>query len=56
MEVDFSKLIPAEYIPLLQKAVEEAGRSRLKPIKDLLPEEVSYFMVKSYLYFLSKNN
>jgi ATP-dependent DNA helicase RecQ len=55
MEVDFSKLIPAEYIPMLQKAVEEAGRSRLKPIKDLLPEEVSYFMVKSYLYFLSKN-
>jgi ATP-dependent DNA helicase RecQ len=55
LEVDFSKLIPAEYLPLLQKAVEEAGRSRLKPIKDLLPEEVSYFMVKSYLYFLSKN-
>ncbi|TDL66571.1 DNA helicase RecQ [Rhodococcus qingshengii] len=55
MEVDFSRLIPADYIPLLQKAVEEAGRSRLKPIKDLLPEEVSYFMVKSYLYFLSKN-
>jgi ATP-dependent DNA helicase RecQ len=55
LEVDFSKLIPAEYIPLLQKAVEEAGRSRLKPIKDLLPEEVSYFMVKCYLYFLSKN-
>jgi ATP-dependent DNA helicase RecQ len=56
MEVDFSKLIPAEYLPLLQKAVDEAGRSRLKPIKDLLPEEVSYFMVKSYLYFLSKKN
>ncbi|MCM3694377.1 DNA helicase RecQ [Neobacillus niacini] len=55
LEVEFSKLIPAEYLPLLQKAVDEAGRSRLKPIKDLLPEEVSYFMVKSYLYFLSKN-
>ncbi|MFP7299191.1 DNA helicase RecQ [Neobacillus niacini] len=55
LEVDFSRLIPEEYIPLLQKAVEEAGRSRLKPIKDLLPEDVSYFMVKCYLYFLSKN-
>jgi ATP-dependent DNA helicase RecQ len=54
MEVDFSRLIPSEYLPLLQKAVEEAGRSRLKPIKDLLPEEVSYFMVKIYLYFISK--
>jgi ATP-dependent DNA helicase RecQ len=54
MEVDFNRLIPAEYIPLLQKAVEEVGRDRLKPIKEQLPEEVSYFMIKSYLYFLSK--
>jgi len=55
LEVDFSKHIPAEYIPLLEKAVKEAGRDRLKPIKELLPEEVSYFMIKGYLYFLSKN-
>ena len=55
MEVDFSRLIPSEYILLLEKAVEEAGRDRLKPIKELLPEEVSYFMIKGYLYFLSKN-
>jgi ATP-dependent DNA helicase RecQ len=55
LEVDFSALIPPEYIPLLQKAVEEAGRNRLKPIKELLQEEVSYFMIKAYLYFLSKN-
>jgi ATP-dependent DNA helicase RecQ len=55
LEVDFSKHIPVEYIPLLEKAVEEVGRDRLKPIKELLPEEVSYFMVKAYVYFLSKN-
>ncbi|WHY78671.1 DNA helicase RecQ [Neobacillus sp. WH10] len=55
MEVDFAKFIPDEYIPLLEKAVAEAGRNRLKPIKELLPEEVSYFMIKAYLYFLSKN-
>lgn len=54
MEVDFTRLIPTEYIPLLEKAVEEAGRNRLKPIKELLPEAVSYFMIKGYLYFLSK--
>lgn len=54
MEVDFTRLIPLEYINLLEKAVEEAGRDRLKPIKELLPEEVSYFMIKGYLYFLSK--
>jgi ATP-dependent DNA helicase RecQ len=54
MEVEFTELIPGEYLPLLEQAVEAAGRSRLKPIKELLPEEVSYFMIKAYLYFLSK--
>lgn len=55
LNVDCSSLIPAEYIPLLEKAVNEAGRNHLKPIKELLPDEVSYFMIKIYVYFLSKN-
>ncbi|MDQ0200553.1 DNA helicase RecQ [Neobacillus ginsengisoli] len=54
LDVDFLTLIPAEYLLLIRKAVEEAGRDRLKPIKELLPEEVSYFMIKAYLYFISK--
>ncbi|WML38378.1 DNA helicase RecQ [Neobacillus sp. OS1-2] len=54
LEVDFSKHVPSEYIPLLEKAVAEAGRERLKPIKELLPEEVSYFMIKVYVYYLSR--
>ncbi len=54
MEVNFTVLIPAEYIPLLEEAVKQVGRDRLKPLKEHLPEEVSYFMIKSYLYFLSK--
>nr|WP_263323254.1 DNA helicase RecQ [Neobacillus sp. Marseille-Q6967] len=56
MEVDFVRLVPEKYMALLKNAVEEAGRSRLKPIKELLPEEVSYFMIKAYLYYLSKQN
>ncbi|WP_042357033.1 DNA helicase RecQ [Bacillus rubiinfantis] len=55
LAVDFFTLIPADYQPLLEKAVAEAGRERLKPIKELLPDEISYFMVKAYLYFVSKN-
>jgi ATP-dependent DNA helicase RecQ len=55
LAVDFSTLIPSDYILLIQKAVEEAGRERLKPIKELLPEKISYFMIKAYLYFISKN-
>ena len=54
LDVDFSNHIPAEFMPLLEKALEEAGRDRLKPIKELLPEEVSYFMIKAYVYFISK--
>ncbi|WP_144553072.1 DNA helicase RecQ [Bacillus sp. X1(2014)] len=54
LEVDFTKCIPNQYMPLLEKALAEAGRERLKPIKDLLPEEVSYFMIKAYVYFISK--
>ncbi|WP_160723872.1 DNA helicase RecQ [Bacillus sp. USDA818B3_A] len=55
LEVKFTELIQEEYLSLLEQAVAEAGRSRLKPIKELLPEEVSYFMIKAYVYFLSKN-
>ncbi|GAE46239.1 ATP-dependent DNA helicase [Mesobacillus boroniphilus JCM 21738] len=32
----------------------EAGRDRLKPIKELLPDEVSYFMIKAFLYMSKK--
>ncbi|WP_462408710.1 DNA helicase RecQ [Neobacillus sp. Marseille-QA0830] len=54
LDVDYSLLIPGEYIPLLEQAVEEVGRDRLKPIKELLPEEVSYFVIKVYVYYVSK--
>jgi ATP-dependent DNA helicase RecQ len=54
MNINFSEFIPDEYLPLLEQAVAETGRSRLKPIKELLPEEVSYFMIKVYLNFLSR--
>lgn len=54
LDVDLSKHIPVEYMALLENALAEAGRDRLKPIKELLPEEVSYFMIKAYVYFISK--
>lgn len=50
LDVDLGALIPAEYMPLIRKAVEEAGSDRLKPIKELLPEEVTYFMIKTFLF------
>jgi ATP-dependent DNA helicase RecQ len=52
--VDFTELIPAEFVPQLEKAVEEVGREKLKPIKELLPEEVSYFMIRGFLMMTKK--
>jgi ATP-dependent DNA helicase RecQ len=52
--VDYSLLVPERYVPLIENAVAEAGRDRLKPIKELLPDEVSYFMIKVYLTHLRK--
>jgi ATP-dependent DNA helicase RecQ len=56
MEVDFSILLPETVIGELEKAVAEVGRDRLKPIKELLPEEISYFMIKIYLYKLRRED
>ncbi|MEW8969897.1 MAG: DNA helicase RecQ [Mesobacillus sp.] len=54
MEVDYDVLIPARYIDDLEQAVAEAGRDKLKPIKELLPDDVSYFMIKVFLYMSKK--
>lgn len=54
MPVDFSGIIPEQYLPQLAMAVEKAGDGRLKPIKELLPDEVSYFMIKVFLFLKRK--
>ena len=52
--IDWEKELPNEYLPLIEAAVQEAESDKLKPIKELLPEEISYFMIKAY--FFLKNN
>jgi len=34
---------------LIRGAVQEAGSDKLKPIKELLPDEISYFQIKAFL-------
>lgn len=41
--------IPKECEPLIRAAVFQVGREKLKPIKELLPEGISYFMIKAFL-------
>lgn len=48
-DIAVADIIPDEYMPLIEEAVSKAGRERLKPIKELLPQEVSYLMIKVYL-------
>ncbi len=42
------KLVPAEYESLIETAVQNADGG-LKSIKEQLPNEVSYFMIRAYL-------
>nr|WP_208752129.1 DNA helicase RecQ [Bacillus cereus] len=48
MEVDWNSFVPAEYKQLIETAVQNADGG-LKSIKEQLPNEVSYFMIRAYL-------
>ncbi|MBS4195971.1 DNA helicase RecQ [Lederbergia citri] len=52
-EIDWDQFIPSQYEEIIQQAVEEAESTRLTPIKELLPDEVSFFMIRA---FLQRNN
>ncbi|MCU5472554.1 DNA helicase RecQ [Bacillus paranthracis] len=48
MDVDWNSFVPAEYEQLIETAVQNADGG-LKSIKEQLPNEVSYFMIRAYL-------
>ncbi|MGF2714203.1 ATP-dependent DNA helicase RecQ [Bacillus mycoides] len=48
MEVEWQSFVPAEYEALIETAVQNA-EGGLKSIKEQLPGEVSYFMIRAYL-------
>ncbi|QIE37283.1 DNA helicase RecQ [Bacillus tropicus] len=48
MEVDWNSFVPAEYEQRIETAVQNADGG-LKSIKEQLPNEVSYFMIRAYL-------
>lgn len=49
MEVDLDSLIPDEYEKDIFQAIEKVGAEKLKPIKEILPQEVSYTAIKAVL-------
>ncbi|OOR20943.1 DNA helicase RecQ [Bacillus cereus] len=48
MEVEWQSFVPTEYEALIETAVKNA-EGGLKSIKEQLPGEVSYFMIRAYL-------
>ena len=49
MKVNWGAFIPTQYEPDIAAAVIEAETDRLTPIKELLPTEISFFMIRAYL-------
>ncbi len=48
MKVEWESFVPTEYKSLIESAVQHA-EGGLKSIKEQLPDEVSYFMIRAYL-------
>lgn len=45
-EINFSEFIKAEHEEMIMKAIEKQGTDKLKPIKECLPDEVTYTEIK----------
>ena len=58
LEVNFDDFIPKEYEQEIVRAIEENGSDLLKPIKESLPEYISYTAIKFVIakHNLFKNN
>ncbi|CAM4117938.1 DNA helicase RecQ [Paenibacillus alkaliterrae] len=44
-DLDFNRIIPADYEESIIAAIEKVGIDKLRPIKEELPDEVSYFAI-----------
>lgn len=49
MDVDIEKYIHTEFSKIIFEKIEELGFERLKPLKDALPDKVSYFDIRYYV-------
>ncbi len=49
LEVNLDILIPKEHEPLILEVINEIGATKLKPIKEALPQEIDYLTIKAVL-------
>lgn len=50
MEVNTDNFLTDEERKMIQQAIENAGPDKLKPIKEELPDEISYFQIKIFMH------
>lgn len=50
LELDYEKFFPVELEPRIIEAIKKCGTEKLKPIKEMLPEEVSYAAIKFMIW------
>lgn len=48
-DVNWSSMIPEKYESLILEKIQEIGAEKLKPIKELLPNEVDYFAIQAVI-------
>lgn len=49
LEINWLEIFPNNENVLIMKTAHELGADKLKPLKEALPEEISYFMIKAAL-------
>ncbi len=50
MEVNTEAFLSDEERKMIELAVEKTGGEKLKPIKEELPDDISYFQIKVFLH------
>jgi ATP-dependent DNA helicase RecQ len=49
LPIQWEEFIPRKYENLIADAYKEANTERLTPIKELLPEEITFFMIRAFI-------
>lgn len=55
IEIDWTKFLKPEDKTKIVEAIQKVGMDKLKPIKEELPEEISYFMIKVAIMLEKRN-
>ena len=49
MDIDLEKVIHTEYKDIIYDAIAKNGYEKLRPLKDILPDDISYMDIRYYI-------